>query len=83
VSGVTAFEYDKNSNLTKITDAESGVTEYVYDPRNLLSTETFPAHNKPDGHFDIREYAYDAANRLKMRKDQLLEVTTYNYYPEP
>ena len=82
--GVTQFQYDPHSNLLFIIDAQNATTAYLYDPRNLLVSETYPpgqatpqSPNTPP--LDRRTYTYDAARRLATRTDQALVVTSYIY----
>lgn len=65
LNGLTKFDYDLVGNLTDITDAEGGVTHYVYDARNLLTSEKFPGSTG-----GTRTYSYDPGRRLLTRKQQ-------------
>jgi RHS repeat-associated protein len=85
---MTTYTYDKANHLTKIADADSatnGVTDYTYDNRGLLESETFPAGVA--GKHTRRTYTYDNGRRLWTRTvttvpaatPALNEVTTYTY----
>jgi YD repeat-containing protein len=52
-------------NLLRITDAEGGVTSYLYDERQLLKQETFPGSTG-----GTRSYTYDPGRRLITRTQQ-------------
>ena len=87
LGGMTAFQYDLNGNMTRLTDAQGSQTDYVFDARNLTVAEIFPPGQyeeddlNGDGYPDARTrtYIYDAAGRLVRRLDQTLAVTTYTY----
>lgn len=82
VNATTTFAYDLADNLIQIEDAEGGVTDYVYDGRNLLTQETFP--NGQQGR-TVRTYGYDLGRRLASRvvttdpASAFTETTGYAY----
>lgn len=81
-AGTTSFEYDDNSNLKKIIDAEGKETRYDYDLRNLLVTEIYPKGDATSGTDENkRTYTYDAGRRLSTWVDQDTVTTAYQYDP--
>ena len=83
-AGVTSFDYDQTNHLLKITDADStvsGVTDYTYDSRGLLATETFPANAA--GKRTVRTYGYDNGQRLLTRAVTTSPVAVPAPFPDP
>ncbi|MCK6472736.1 MAG: hypothetical protein L6R28_13420 [Planctomycetes bacterium] len=77
LSGTTQYAFDANSNLLTLTDAETRATNYLYDARNLRIKETYPDHNLPDNGEVF--FAYDAAQRMTRRTDQVPDNTAFVY----
>ncbi|MBX2850369.1 MAG: hypothetical protein KTR15_01335, partial [Phycisphaeraceae bacterium] len=75
--------YDPNGNLLTQTDAQSGVTTYEYDPRNLRIATLMPGHNTSsvvgDSDYDRAEMAYDAMRRPLLKTDQQGDTCVYTY----
>ena len=72
---------NSNFSLKTITDAESKVTSYGYDPRDLKVEETYPDHvggSTPgqSGYGKVK-YRYDALGRQVRREDQKGEAVKY------
>lgn len=66
------LEYDRNSNVTKKTDALGRITEFHYDKHNRLVKTIYP-----DG--GVVESFYNNAGRLAWIKDQKGNQTSYTY----
>lgn len=68
-----AYTYDKNGNVTKITDEQTGSTleQYSYDSENRLTSET-------DANNQTTTYEYDALGNLT-KKTVGSTITTYTY----
>jgi RHS repeat-associated protein len=76
----TQFEYDANGNVTKITDPNSQLTRFEYEPTFNRVTKITDALNH------VTEFTYDPANgNLLTTKDPLNHVTTitYNTFGQP
>jgi RHS repeat-associated protein len=71
-SQITAFAYDPNSNLTKLTDPLNQATTQAYDALNRRVQST-----DPNG--GVTRQAYDASDRLTEVTDPRGLVTTYAY----
>src|SRR5260370_7617090 len=67
------YSYDAGSNLTGMTDPQSGGTTYVYDTLNRMSSLT-----SPQGQFAV---TYDALNRRTQLTPPNPLTTTYTYAP--
>ncbi|HMO94450.1 MAG TPA: hypothetical protein PKD64_19885, partial [Pirellulaceae bacterium] len=81
-NGVTSQIFDKNGNMTSITDAENRTTAYEFNARNEKIKETYPDHtggNPGDATYGIIEFAYDPAGRLQLRTDQNGDTQTPVY----
>lgn len=86
-TGITAYAYDKNNHMTRLTDPDGSITRWIYNPRGLLAAKIMPLGQFPDadansdGYPDARTlvYKYDAAHRLTSRLDQTLQLTGYSY----
>ena len=66
------LEYDKNDNLTKVTDALGGVTTYGYDNMDNLVTFTNAANK-------ITNYTYDLEGNLTSIKDPAGRTEKFDY----
>lgn len=51
-----SYEYDKNDNITRLTDRGGRETSYEYDPLNSLTQV-----RRPDG--TVSSYTYNARNK--------------------
>ena len=69
---ITKYEYDINSNLVKLTDANNNITLYEYDNLNRLIKQTYP-----DGNLLTQEY--DISWNLIKRTDPNGTVIINNY----
>jgi RHS repeat-associated protein len=69
-SQVIAFEYDKNDNVTEITDPLSGVTAQAYDALDRLISSTDPATK-------VTAYGYDDQDNVTSVTDARSVQTTY------
>ena len=65
-SGSINYEYDNNSNLQQKTDAR-GVTTYVYDALNRVTTILYRINGQPDPNTGDVQYLYDNASYGKGR----------------
>jgi RHS repeat-associated protein len=70
-----AYTYDANSNRVSMTDPQSGVTSYVYDTLNRLSTLT-PPTAFTSGSFG---FSYDALSRRTQMTRPNGVTTNYTY----
>ena len=77
---VETYDYDKNLNLKEVTDPIANITEYDYDPRNLL--EVVRRGKGPNSLPSLLEsrYAYSKDMELENVHDnrQHLWTTTYD-----
>jgi YD repeat-containing protein len=93
----TYNSYDKNGNVTQITDPNGQVTTYTYDPLNRVWTITHLSDNgtttytyDANGNVDFVtlpegntiDYTFDAANRLTKITDALGHSIGYTYDTE-
>lgn len=72
----TYYEYDGNGNLTRVTDALGGQTQYAYDELNRKVKMADANGNLTD---QYTRYEYDDADRLVEREDPEGNVWTYTY----
>lgn len=68
----TAYEYDTNGNITKVTDGNLNETTQGYDALNRLITDDAPLNHSAD-------YFYDAQDNLTQVTDPKGLATLYNY----
>ncbi len=74
---ITSYAYDANSNLTRVTFPEGGMTDYTYNNDNLLVKER---HHEEDSGIDMTfVYRYDHAGNLISVTDSGGNVTEYTY----
>ena len=87
------LEYDKNDNLTKVTDALGGVTTYGYDNMDNLVTFTNAANKTTNYTYDLEgnltsikdpagrteKFDYDEKGRLTGHTQASGKKTTYDY----
>jgi RHS repeat-associated protein len=78
VDTVSTYEYNFKGQVTRITDATSGVTDYAYDAQGNLYTVTGPANNDA-GTRPVTTYGYDSLGRVISVTDALGHVTSYTY----
>jgi len=71
-SQTTTYAYDKNDNVTSITDPLNGVTAQAYDALDRLIASTDPANGATD-------YAYDNQDNLTSVTDPRGIATAYVY----
>lgn len=71
-SGVTlGLEYNQQQQVTKLTYADGGVTEYTYDDAgNRIAVNDRGA---------VTQYTYDGRGQMTSQTDALGNVTTYSY----
>lgn len=69
---VTAYEYDINGNLTKVTDPNGNATIYTYDDFGRMLSQTSPVTG-------LTKYTYDPAGNLLTTTDANNAVTTRTY----
>lgn len=74
----TLYEYDRNNNLTKITDEEGNVRNFTYDglSRRLTAQDL---HDVVDGGYGTWTYTYDAAGNLLTSLDPKSQTVQYTY----
>ena len=68
----TAYEYDSNGNITKVTDGNLNASVQGYDALNRLVADYAPLEHSAD-------YAYDDLDNLRQVTDPTGLVTTYLY----
>ena len=68
----TAYDYDENGNVTKLTDGEGNETDFVYDHRDRLTTTRYAEGTAKE---TTLEYTYDANGNLWKRKDRNMTWT--------
>jgi RHS repeat-associated protein len=68
----TRYDYDRNGNLTSVTDSNGNVTSYVYDDFGQMLRQESPVTG-------ITTYAYDAAGNLTSSIDARGGTTTRTY----
>lgn len=66
----TEYEYDLNSNQTKVTDAETNETEFAFDGLNRLVTQT-------DALSGVTETTYNDLDQITNTEDPRSNDTTY------
>jgi RHS repeat-associated protein len=93
VSQTTTYGYDSDSNITKITDPLSHVTNQTFDALNRLSTHkdaelnqtqyTYDAHDRPltvtDGKSNATSYVYDGWGDIIQQASPDSGTTIYYY----
>ena len=73
---VTEYEYDKNGNTTKVTDAVDTVTKFDYDHRNRLVKTTYAVGTDLESTVEL---TLDVNGNVTTSKDQLGKETDYTY----
>jgi RHS repeat-associated protein len=68
----TAYEYDTNGNITKVTDGNLNSRDQGYDALNRLVTDDAPLNHSVD-------YFYDGQNNLTQVTDPRGLATTFSY----
>ncbi len=78
VSYATAYSYDAQKNLIKITDAKGNIRNFGYDHlgRKLFQEDL---HTPNDLTFGTWSYTYDANSNLFTETDPQHRITTYTY----
>ncbi len=69
----TQSAYNAIDQITTITDANAGVTQFNYDTKRNLASVVNPLSNT------IEAYQYDNLNRITQRTDAKLKNTAYQY----
>lgn len=77
-SYTTAYEYNGNDKLTKITDAEDNIRNFTYDGlgRRLTAQDL---HDSGDGTYGTWTYDYDAAGNLTSQVDPKSQTVNFTY----
>lgn len=80
----TAYEWDLNDNLTKVTDALANVRNFTYDGLNRR-TSAEDLHDVADGTFGTWQFEYDAVGNLIESTDPKSQVveTAYDLLNRP
>jgi RHS repeat-associated protein len=75
------FAYDGNGDLTGVTDADGGVTQFTYDPSHQMTTVRQPkyAGDTTTTPSPVLTNQYDAAGRVTAQTDQVGRTTTFDY----
>jgi RHS repeat-associated protein len=73
LGNVTQASYNSLNQLTRITDAKSGLTRFNFDSRNNLASVVNPLEHA------IESYQYDTVGRLSVKADALLRAEAYGY----
>jgi RHS repeat-associated protein len=73
LGNVTQASYNSLNQLTRITDAKSGLTRFNFDSRNNLASVVNPLDQA------IESYQYDTVGRLSVKTDALLRAESYGY----
>ena len=60
---VSEFEYDVRNNLTKLTDPQDNVTEYVYNTQDRLTSKTVTPHNSATAS-KVVQFTYNDKNQV-------------------
>ncbi len=74
----SAYEYNGNKKLTKITDADANVRNFTYDSLGRRITAQ-DIHDGADGTYGTWSYAYDASSNLASTTDPKSQVVSYTY----
>lgn len=72
LGNTTTLFYDERGNITQQIDAEGGLTQYVFDEGNNLTSVTDPRGN-------TTTYTYDERGNQLTETDALGNTTTYTY----
>ena len=67
--GTTEYTYDKNDNITQITDPEGKLTEMSYNKRDLIQTVTTGANTY--------SFTYDGNGNMQTSRDLSLQKQIY------
>ncbi|HKI05360.1 MAG TPA: RHS repeat-associated core domain-containing protein [Thermoanaerobaculia bacterium] len=73
-NALTAYGYDIQDHLTRVTDAEGNATNYTYSDRDLMTSQVSPASG-------TTAYAYDAHGELTTETDARGVVVTRTVDP--
>ncbi len=74
----TSYQYDKNNNLTRITDALSNLRNFTYDGLSRL-TKSEDLHASGDTGFASTTLYYDASGNVTSRYTDQFGGTTFTY----
>ncbi|MDH3324755.1 MAG: hypothetical protein OEL89_03895, partial [Candidatus Peregrinibacteria bacterium] len=74
----TNYSYDTQSNLIKITDAESNVKNFTYDLLGRKLSEE-DLHTSNDTTFGVKTFSYDENSNLVSQTDAKNQTTNYVY----
>lgn len=75
---ITTYQYDLNSNLTKITDASGNIRNFTYDGMSRrLSAEDL--HAVGDSYFGTWSFSYDDVGNLTQKIDGKSQTINYTY----
>lgn len=77
-SYTTAYEYNGNDKLTKITDAQDNIRNFTYDGigRRLTAQDL---HDSSDGTYGTWTYDYDATGNLTSQVDPKSQTVNFTY----
>ncbi|MEP6167801.1 MAG: hypothetical protein ABJ208_03780, partial [Rhodopirellula bahusiensis] len=81
----THYEYDKNRNLSRVTDAEDQITEFVYDELDRLIEQNYIVQYYLNGWQEgsnlVGSYEYNANGSMISHTDAIGRTTNYQYDP--
>lgn len=77
-SATTNYEYNRNNNLTKITDALGNIRNFTYDGLGRRITAE-DLHASGDGTFGTYSYQYDEAGNLTEQVDPKSQTVNFTY----
>jgi RHS repeat-associated protein len=72
LAATTSFAYDRNGNVTAVTDPKGNVTSYSYDSKGNRTRATDPLDR-------ITKWTYDSLNDVTSSTDPTGVKTTYSY----
>ncbi|MFA6081904.1 MAG: RHS repeat-associated core domain-containing protein [Patescibacteria group bacterium] len=77
VNGTKTYEYDKNGNVTKVTDSKNGITQYFYDADDYFIKAITPDNTTVE--YTYNELTKQRATRTETSPTGVVSTTKFVY----